>query len=166
VIPSHQADAPVIMQEIHFLDKAILIATKAHHGATDKGGRPYIEHPMRLMMAMSTDLEKAVAILHDVVEDTDVSLDSLIQQGIPREAVDAVDALSRRTFNIGKADERKEEYLGEFIYRIRQNELARKVKVADLYDNLDPKRMVVLSTEETGRMRRYHRALRILHHME
>lgn len=65
------------------LEKAILIATKAHEGQKDKAGKPYILHPLRVMLRMKTTKDMMAAILHDVVEDTDVTLDDLREHGFP-----------------------------------------------------------------------------------
>lgn len=149
----------------HYVDTALLIGVTTHSGQTDKGGLPYILHPIRVAAAVHTFPQKAAAFLHDSVEDGNITFDYLRQQGIPPDVVEAVDCLTRRIYDEGKITERKEHYF-DMIRRIRPNEIARAVKIADLYDNLDPKRMVALSEEEVGRVKRYHRALRILHYLE
>jgi guanosine-3',5'-bis(diphosphate) 3'-pyrophosphohydrolase len=106
---------------------ALEVAEKAHAGVTDKGGQPYILHPIRVGASFeSTDLQ-AIGFLHDVLEDTDVTEDEL-RGMFPARIVDAVYALSRQD---------GEQYF-DFIKRCRQNPLARKVKVADIRDNLRP----------------------------
>jgi (p)ppGpp synthase/HD superfamily hydrolase len=148
------------------LDKAILMAVQAHHGQTDKAGLPYILHPMRIAMSLDTIEAKIVAFLHDVLEDTDITVQKLYDEGFPDHIVEAVDAVTRRVYYPENGIKTKEVY-HDMIRRIRDtSKLAVQVKIADLYDNLNPSRMVVLSEEEVGRMKRYHKALRILHGLE
>lgn len=109
------------------LEKAILIATKAHQGQIDKAGQPYILHPLRVMMNCETDVEKICAVLHDVVEDTTITLDNLKEDGFSEDILEVVDLLTRRS----------DESYDEFIERIYGNETACKVKLADLRDNMD-----------------------------
>jgi (p)ppGpp synthase/HD superfamily hydrolase len=78
------------------LERAIAIAAAAHTGQTDKGGQPYILHPLRVMMRCTTADEQIAAVLHDVVEDSDVTLADLEQEGFPRSVVEAVEALTKR----------------------------------------------------------------------
>jgi len=110
------------------LKAAIDVATKAHKGQTDKGGEDYILHPLRVMYSMETEQEMTVAVLHDVVEDTPVTLSDLAPFGI--EVVDAVNAISRR----------KNEGYSAYLDRVAANKLALKVKLADLRDNMSPGR--------------------------
>ena len=136
------------------LDRAIALASQAHSGQVDKAGAPYILHPLRVMMAMGDDDSRVVAILHDVVEDSDITLDDLHAEGFPALVVDAVDALTRRQ---GEAYE-------AFILRVGQNNIARSVKIADLRDNLDVSRFsgVELDTGHFDRIKRYSSALQVL----
>lgn len=109
------------------LTRAIELANHAHAGQVDKSGHPYIFHPVRVASTFSDEVLQTIAVLHDVVEDTDVTLadlDTLFPQGI----VDAVDALTRRD---------GETYAG-YILRVAQNPSARAVKIADIRDNLRP----------------------------
>lgn len=112
--------------ELTALERAIDIAVRAHAGETDKAGATYIRHPLRLMEAMDTETERIVAVLHDVVEDADYTLDD-IEAEFGTEVRTAVDHLTARD----------EETYTEFIERAREHEIARKVKRADLADNLD-----------------------------
>ncbi len=114
------------------LDKvrmAITLATKAHAGQFDKAGKPYIFHPIRVSLCMDDDNSKIVALLHDVVEDTDVTLEQ-IERKFGVVISRAVDAISRRS----------EETYMEYLRRMRNNDLALKVKFADIRDNLLPER--------------------------
>ncbi|WP_260962747.1 GTP pyrophosphokinase [Pseudomonas citri] len=131
------------------LDAAIALAARVHAGQVDKAGKPYILHPLRLMMAFDGLEEQLVSLLHDVVEDGDVTLDELRALGIPETAVTAIDCLSKRP---GEAYE-------QFIARIRPNPLATKVKIADIRDNLDLTRLPVVRDKDLERAAKYHRAL-------
>jgi hypothetical protein len=82
--------------DMHLLDTALQIATATHAGQTDKAGRPYILHPLRVMAAMDTDEERAVALLHDVIEGGDVDVPALLAAGVPEPIADAVARLSKR----------------------------------------------------------------------
>ncbi|NRZ82601.1 hypothetical protein DFR96_003875 [Clostridium beijerinckii] len=104
------------------LEKAIRIAAKAHEGQVDKGGKPYILHPLRLMLSKRSQEEMICAVLHDVIEDTDITIDYLKNEGFSEEILSALDALTRR----------HNETYDEFIERIITNRLACEIKLADL----------------------------------
>src|SRR5215217_9307971 len=112
------------------IEDAIKLALEKHHGQTDKAGEPYILHPLRVMAQMQTEVEQIVAVLHDVVEDSDVTLDDLRRMGYSEEIVTAIDHLSRRDG----------ESYDNFIQRIKPNPLALRVKLGDLRDNMDLRR--------------------------
>lgn len=128
------------------LSEAISIAVKAHDGQVDKAGQPYILHCLRVMLAMSTDEDRIVAVLHDVVEDTDLTLDDL--RGFGPEAVEALDALTRR---------KRELYLA-YIERLSANPQAVRVKMIDLDDNSDLGRLRIVTAEDFRRVERYREA--------
>ena len=128
------------------LEKALILAVQAHRGQVDKGGQPYILHPLRLMQKLDSEAGKIVALLHDVVEDSDVRLTDLIEQGFSEKIVSAVDALTKRP------DEDYECYLA----RVADNKIARDVKVEDLKDNLDVTRLESLSDGDLRRISKYH----------
>lgn len=130
------------------LDKALSIAIEAHAGQQDKAGLPYILHPLRLMMAMESEAEMITAVLHDVVEDSRWSLDDLRAAGFSEEVVTAVAAVSRRD----------DETYDEFIERLRPNPLAVKVKLADLVDNMNVRRLQTITPKDLERLEKYHRA--------
>ncbi|MEI6167421.1 MAG: GTP pyrophosphokinase [bacterium] len=134
------------------LDKALEIGVRAHAGQTDRLGGPYILHPLRIMMKMSSEDERVVAILHDVVEDSAVTLEDLAQSGFSRLVLDAVDGLTHR----------KEEPYEVYIERAAGNALARKIKVADLEDNMEFRRIHGLAEKDNERMIRYQKAYRFL----
>ncbi|MEA3642277.1 MAG: hypothetical protein VBE63_20385 [Lamprobacter sp.] len=133
---------------MHLLDTALKIATEAHAGQTDKASRPYILHPLRVMAAMDTDDERAVAVLHDVIEDTDYDVPALVAAGIPEQIAEAVACLSKRD---------GEDYPA-FIARVLENPLAARVKRADVADNIDVLRLQSLSDKDLARVAKYHRA--------
>lgn len=137
---------------MHNLEKAIGIALNAHAGTKDKGGMPYILHPLRLMLNLSTKNEMIVAILHDIIEDTSVTLDDLREAGFSDDVVIAVDHLTRQD----------NENYADFIKRVSLNRLARKVKIEDLKDNMNMSRLSELTESDFQRLAKYHAALRTL----
>ncbi len=134
------------------IEKAIELALRAHTGQVDKGGQPYILHPLRLMVQIDDQAEAIAAVLHDVAEDADISLDDLRASGLPEEAIQAIDCLTKR----------KGEDYEAFVRRVDANEIARKVKIADLEDNLNIARIPDLTPPDLERVAKYHRALRWL----
>jgi len=131
------------------LNKAIILATKAHEGQVDKGGQAYILHPLRVMLSTNNDIERTCAVLHDVVEDTDITLDYFREQGFTEEIILVVDALTRR----------KDESYDEFISRIiGTSKLACRVKLADLKDNMDLSRIKNPSEKDYERIDKYSKA--------
>lgn len=106
---------------------AMQIAYDAHEGQVDKGGYPYIAHPLHLAERMKTEEEVIVALLHDVVEDTPVTLPDLEHFGFSEEVVQAVDAITHRY---------KEPYK-DYIERVKGNRIARTVKIEDIKHNMD-----------------------------
>ncbi|MCM3273332.1 GTP pyrophosphokinase [Paenibacillus elgii] len=134
------------------LTKAILIATAAHQGQLDKGNQPYILHPLRLMLKAPDNDSRIVAVLHDVIEDTDVTIESLRQEGFAERLLEALDCLTRRD----------NETYEEFLQRIKPNALARYVKLLDLEDNRDVRRIKNLSEKDFERLQRYEKAVKYL----
>jgi (p)ppGpp synthase/HD superfamily hydrolase len=114
------------------LEDAIILASRAHRGQVDKAGKPYILHVLRVMLRQETETAQIVAVLHDVLEDTSVTMENLRAAGFSSEICEAVDALTRRP---GEAYD-------AMISRVAANPLARVVKLADLEDNMDPRRRV------------------------
>ena len=144
------ADSFLCMDEL--LQRALEIAVEAHEGQCDKSGRPYIEHPLRVMAMGGSDEERIVGILHDVIEDSGWTLKMLGDEGFPAEIIDAVDALSRRP----------EETYERFIGRVARNPLAVAVKLNDLTDNMDIRRLPYLSDKDVKRLKRYLKAYKRL----
>jgi len=134
------------------LEKAICIAAQAHEEQRDKAGAPYILHPLRVMMKMETEAEQITAVLHDVVEDTDWTMERLLQEGFHGEILDALECLTRQD---------GEDY-GKFIERVKRNPLAIKIKIADLEDNLDVSRLNDVTADDAKRLEKYQQALRML----
>ena len=131
------------------IEDAILWATEVHRGQVDKSGNPYILHPIRVMMRMTSPEARIVAILHDTIEDSDHTLDDLRELGYDETIIAAVDAISRR----------EDESYEEFIQRLKPNPLARRVKLGDLLDNMDLRRAnPVVAEKDAERLARYQRA--------
>lgn len=127
------------------LEDAISLAVEAHRGQRDKSGQPYILHVLRVMFRLDTEYERMAGVLHDVVEDTPYSLDDLRRLGYPEPVVEAVDCLTRRP----------DETYEQFIERAIANPIARLVKLADLEDNMDIRRLSELTERDRERMNRY-----------
>jgi (p)ppGpp synthase/HD superfamily hydrolase len=134
------------------LGKAICIAAQAHEGQRDKAGAPYILHPLRVMLKMTTEDEMIVAVLHDVIEDSDLTVKRLRQEGFASEILDVLECLTKRD---------GEEY-GEYIERVRMNPRAIKVKIADLEDNLEVARLKEVTAADAQRIEKYKQALQML----
>lgn len=134
------------------LERAIEIAVSAHRGQTDKAGQPYILHPLRVMLACKGDVARIVAVLHDVIEDTDWTPDALHAEGASDAILSALDTVTRRD----------DETYSEFIERAAKNEIGRAVKIADLRDNLDLSRIAKPTQADFARMDRYRAALQHL----
>lgn len=127
------------------LEDAILLALQAHRGQVEKDGSPYLLHALRVMLRVQSEPERMAAVLHDVVEDTATTLDDLRQLGYSPEVLAAVEGLTRRS----------EETYPEFIERAATNAIALRVKIADLEDNMDVRRLIAFSDKDAERMRRY-----------
>lgn len=138
--------------ERDYLQLAVEVATKAHEGQTDKGGRPYILHPQTVAGALELTEHKIIAYLHDVCEDTLITPDDLRGLGFSERVVTAVDTLTRRD---GHSYE-------EYIEIVRGNEDARQVKMADLCHNMDLSRIPHPTQRDYQRVEKYKRALKML----
>lgn len=134
------------------LGKAIAIATDALAGLTDDKGFPYIDHAMRVMDRMDTEEEQIVAVLHDVVEDSEVSLRDLQEAGFSPKVLEAIGMLTKR----------KDMTYFDYIDDISCSELASKVKVAEIEDNQDIIRVQKMSFQTYHIEDRAARALDIL----
>ncbi len=134
------------------LEKAIQIAVNAHQGQKDKAGVPYILHPLRLMLNMASDSARIVAVLHDVLEDTSVTADQLRAAGFSDEVIAAIECLTR-----GEGESYE-----DFIQRAKDSPLARRVKLADIEDNMNIRRIRHITDQDLHRLERYHRAWQAL----
>lgn len=127
------------------IEKAIEIAARAHAGQIDKAGAPYVFHPLRLMLAVTGQNERMAAVLHDVVEDTAVTLDDLRSAGFPPEVIEAVDILTKR----------EGESRLDAAVRASRNPVARVVKLADVEDNMDLRRIADPTEKDYDRLKEY-----------
>ena len=131
------------------LPVAIALAVEAHGGTIGKDGMPYILHPLRLMMKADGYAEQIVAVLHDAVEDTALTLQELADRGFPEEIVSAIEAVTKKP---------GEDYEA-FIERIAADPLAARVKLLDLYDNVDLTRLAEVGETDLQRVAKYHRTI-------
>lgn len=136
------------------LEKAIAIAAEAHQGKRDKGGQPYILHPLRVMLHMETADERIVAVLHDVIEDhgDEWPVERLRKAEFSHQILAALDCVTRR----------KGETYEQFIERCASHPVARRVKLADLEDNMDLRRLPNITEKGRERLSRYLSAYRRL----
>ena len=131
--------------------KAMIIAYNAHQNQFDKANIPYIYHPIHIAEQMDTELECIVALLHDVVEDTDITLNDL-EKEFPREVIDLLKILTH---------DKKIDYI-EYIKKVKTNPIATKIKIADLKHNSDITRLENITTTDLKRIEKYKKALEIL----
>lgn len=124
---------------------ALELAVEKHKNQTDKAGNPYILHPLHVMENVKSKDAKIVAILHDIIEDTDVTEDYLLKTGLSKHIVDAVVALTRS----------EDMDYQEYIKDLSTNPLAKEVKIADLEHNMDLKRLPTLTEKDLERSRKY-----------
>lgn len=133
--------------------KAMIIAYEAHKNQVDKSGVPYIYHPIHVAEQMDTENECIIALLHDVVEDTNVTFKQL-EEVFSKEIIDILKLLTR---------EENIEY-DEYIKRIKNNSIACKVTIADLTHNLDKTRLDFVTEVDVKRNEKYKKALQILYY--
>lgn len=124
---------------------ALELAVEKHKNQTDKAGNPYILHPLHVMENVNSKEGKIVAILHDIIEDTDITEDYLLKIGLSKRIVDAVVALTRS----------EDIDYQEYIKNLSSNPLAKEVKLADLEHNMDLKRLPTLEEKDLKRNRKY-----------
>ena len=134
------------------LEQAISIASLAHAGQLDKGGEPYILHPLRVMMKLKDEKQRIVAVLHDVIDDTDLTIQDLSDQGLDYELVKIILTLTRR----------KDETYDEYLNRICYDRFAMEIKLADLEDNMDMSRIKNPTKKDFQRLAKYRIAKDIL----
>jgi (p)ppGpp synthase/HD superfamily hydrolase len=133
-------------------DCALRIAIRAHEGQKDKSRREYVMHPIRVAERCKDPRAKIVALLHDTIEDTDVTADYLRCEGFPEEIINAVLSVTKQE---------GEDY-EHFVHRAAKNVIGREVKIADLEDNMDIRRLIEIKDEDVARLRKYLRAWQYL----
>ncbi|MDM8532108.1 hypothetical protein QUF63_13130 [Anaerolineales bacterium HSG25] len=142
---------------MNLLEKAIALAVEKHQGQTDKQGQPYILHPLRVMFQLHGETAQIVGVLHDVVEDTDVTFDDLRSMGFSEVVIAGLDGVTRRD----------DETYEEFVARSSADDIAKQVKLADLTDNMDIRRLPnPLSEKDLARLQRYRQAWAVLGQQE
>lgn len=134
------------------LAKAIQIAGAAHENQVDKANAPYILHPIRLMLKFSSVEEQIVAVLHDVIEDSDITLDDLRKKNFSNDVLTAIELLTKKP---------GQDYQN-YLEKISENNLARKIKIEDIKDNLNLTRLTSVSAQDLERAKKYHAALQFL----
>lgn len=134
------------------LERAIEIAAAAHAGQVDKAGQPYILHPLRVMLRVNTEQERIAAVLHDVVEDTTVTLEQLAAEGFPAAVITAVEALTKRGG----------ETRLQAAARAAADPIARVVKLADNAENSDLTRIANPTEKDFARAREYEQVRALL----
>ena len=174
------------------LEKAIKIAVEAHTGQVDKGGNPYILHPLRVMLSLDTEEERIVGVLHDVVEDCAPegyrwdrdgfshfhklskehqpkrnTWEHLIAEGLDENLFDALQSVSKtpeeeKQFKKMDHPNEKRDHYLEFIKRAKFNKIGRNVKAADIRDNLDISRIDDITQRDINRLNRYKAAMKML----
>ena len=131
------------------LELALSIATEAHGGQFDKAGIDYIEHPIFVASQVDSEEEKAVALLHDVIEDSSVTAEELLNAGLPETVVTAVQILSKK----------KGQDYQTYLKTVKSNPLARAVKLADLKHNSDLSRLETITDKDLGGLEKYKKAI-------
>lgn len=137
---------------MNIIEKSLKIALQAYAGQTDKAGQTYILHPLRIMGKMETEDEMSVALLHDVIEDSKLTAQDLINEGIPSNIVNAVSLLT-------KSDAQTYE---EFIKNLAESPLAIKIKKTDIEDNINTLRLNEINASDLERVAKYHKAWKFL----
>lgn len=137
---------------MNLTERAIQVALEAHRGQLDREGRPYILHPLHVMMQMDTEDERIAAVLHDVIEDSALTLADLRAEGFPEAALEAVDLMTHR----------EEDSYGQYVRKLKPNPIARKIKMADLQHNMDIRRLGRLEPKDLERLQKYRNAWKIL----
>lgn len=141
-----------MLKKTDLLEKAISIALVAHAGQTDKAGTPYILHCLSVMLRGKTEDKQIAGVLHDIVEDTDVTIDSLKKLGFPENITSAVKCLTKT----------KGMDYSKYVAGVKMNKLASKVKLYDLEDNLNLLRLNEVTEKDLIRLNKYLKTYRIL----
>jgi GTP diphosphokinase / guanosine-3',5'-bis(diphosphate) 3'-diphosphatase len=134
------------MQDLEMLlTLAIAIANQAHSGQLDKAGKPYISHPLTVMAQMDTLESKIVAVLHDAIEDSELTIADLVRQGFPEFITAAIAAITKLDGELYE----------DYILRVKSNAIARKVKIADVTHNMDISRIANPTAKDFQRLEKY-----------
>ncbi|MEZ6087699.1 MAG: hypothetical protein R3C05_06680 [Pirellulaceae bacterium] len=137
------------------IEKAIEIAAKAHAGVTDNEGEPYILHSIRVMMGVNGEAARIVAVLHDVVEDTEVTMDDIKSEGFSDGVIAALSLVTHAP----------DQPYADYVIACKENDIARQVKLSDLRDNSSLARMLLRPERiqrDMARMRKYLLSYRFL----
>ncbi|MBT9583774.1 HD domain-containing protein [bacterium] len=127
------------------LERAIELAVQYHKGQRDKAGEPYILHPLRVMLRCQGAEAQMVAVMHDLLEDTPVTPEMLLQEGFSAKVLGALEGVTRRSG----------ESYQQFVQRAKTDPVARQVKLADLEDNMDVRRLKRVTPRDAERLQRY-----------
>ena len=133
-------------------DKAVEVAIDAHKGVVDKGGMPYIMHPLRVSNKCKTFEGKIVGLLHDVVEDSDYTFEDLEKMGFSKEIIDSLKLLTHT----------KNEKYFDYIQKIKDNKISVEVKLSDLEDNMNLNRLLEITEKDLKRIEKYKKAYAFL----
>lgn len=131
----------------------LAFAMQKHDGQVDKSGKPYILHPIEVALSLYKESDKIVALLHDILEDTDATVEDLKKLGLHDYEIDAVQLLTKP---------KKEDYI-HYVKRVAENPIARRVKMADLRHNMDLSRLSEITEKDIKRKEKYEHAYQILH---
>ena len=131
------------------LQRAIAIAAKAHEGQVDKAGNPYLDHPLAVMENVNSLDQKIVAVLHDAVEDSELTLEQLRSEGFPEVLVSAIEAITKI----------EGEAYATYLERVIANPIALPVKIADVTHNLDLRRIAHPTEADFQRIAKYKKVL-------
>ncbi len=119
-------------------NKAMRLCYEAHKGQYDKSGVPYIFHPIHLAEQLEDERDICVALLHDVIEDTEYTIDDIVECGFPGEVIEAIKILTR---------DKSIDYM-DYIALVKENDIAKRVKLKDLEHNSDPTRLANIKDTE------------------
>lgn len=128
------------------------IAAVAHDGQTDKAGQPYINHPIAVADKVSSDTEKVVALMHDVIEDSATTLDDIRKAGFSEDIIEALDCITKRD----------NEAYDDYLLRVASNGIAKTVKMADIAHNMDTTRLINITEKDLKRLQKYEYAISVL----
>ncbi len=142
--------------------KAMQIAYKAHDGQVDREGLPYIHHPIHVAEQMTTEDSCVVALLHDVIEDSDITLEELAEEGFTTEQLEAVRLMTHMPLGDEASEEERLKDYYEYVNQLKDNEIARTVKIADLLHNSDITRLGSPGENDAKRREKYRKALEML----